>query len=180
MRFGEWLEHRLFRIDRERKDFSPDSMGNYYFVPSGSGRVDDLNNLPSWAKGGHMRRGMFAGQYGDVLSYLIPREIPYVIADEVPRKALYIRKGDIDSIRSYRPWISSFDRSSFSSTGKAGRGEYFSEKPGTPLKQVQVKKDPLGVLGRVYDLKIVDDVRRVRDDLVRRGVDHEAEGLPPE
>jgi hypothetical protein len=167
-------------MDREKRDFSDkESLGTYAFVQNGSGRIDDPNNLPAWAKGGQMRRGLFAGKYDQILSYLIPRGIAYVIADGVSKKTLYINQKDLASIKAYRPWVSSFDKASFSDTGKEGRGEYFSDGPGTPVKQAQVKKDPISILQNKYDLRPVDDVRAVLDDLVRKGVNHEAEGLPP-
>lgn len=177
--FHEWLEN-LFRVDRERLDFSnQDSLGNYAFVRNGSGRVDDPNNLPAWAKGGQMRRGLFAGRYKQVLSYMIPRNIPYVVAGSGARPTLYLNKKDLPAIKSYRPWLSSFEKGDFSDTGKDGREEYFSEKPGRPIRQAQMKKDPISILQKNYEIQLVDDVALIRKDLDARGVDNEAEGLPP-
>ena len=178
--FHEWLENRLFRIDPERRNFSIQSLGNYAFVRDGSGRIDDPNNLPSWAKGGQIKRGLFAGEYSQVLSYMIPRNIPYIVAETGSRPTLYINKKDLQTIQAYRPWISSFNRNLFSNTGKEGREEYFSDQPSQPLKQTQMKKDPMSMLKKNYDIQLVDDVALVRKRLDIQGSKYEAEGLPPE
>ena len=170
----------VFRVDPQNiGDFSPQKR-TYFFTQQGSGPVQDTSKPPDWAAGqqGEFKRGLFAGDYKDVLSYLIPRQIPWLIHHTKPKKTLYYNLQDQQEIQDYKPYISSFDPKDFTKLDRQGQGEYFSEHPPKPLKQAQIK-NPLRILQQQFNLVPLKNLQELQDkyrELARQGQLVDAEG----
>ena len=180
--FAQWLAENkpVFRVDSQRiDDFSPEKR-TYFLTQQGSGPVQDTSRPPDWAAGqqGEFKKGLFAGDYKDVLSYLIPRHLPWLVHHTKPKKTLYYNLEDQQEMQDYRPFLSSFDPKGFTKLDRQGQGEYFSENPPKPLKQAQIR-DPLRILGQRFNLVPLKDLRELQDkhrELVMSGQPVDAEG----
>ena len=183
MNFREWLsesESRVFRIDPTKVDDFASNPKTYYFTQSYSGAVDDTSRPPEWAGGehGNFSKGLFAGKYNDIISYMIPRDIPWLVAHTHPKPTLYFNGQNLQDIQNYRPYISSFNAEKFEKNTKS-QGEYFAENPPKPIKQVQVK-DPLRMLKNKYVVIPLQDAQELKDkfqELKEKGADFDAEGM---
>lgn len=177
--FSDWLENRLFRVDPERRDFEKHSNLRQYFITNKgeSGPVSSPNVIPDWGKSleGMFKTGLYAGRYHEVISYLIPRELPWIIVPTKPKKTLYIRKQDIKNIQEYSPWISSFNQNDFETLDRDGQGEYFTEKPPKALKQIQIK-NPWRILQNNFIVIPVDDIMDTHKELKNKKIGFDSEG----
>ena len=154
----------VFRIDPHQiSDFSK-SPKTYYFTDAGSGQVDNTAQPPEWAKGaqGQFRTGLFAGPFDQIISYLIPRHIPWLVAHTQPKRTLYYNQEDTGEMQSYAPVISSFRTDQFEQIGKDGQAEYFSDKPPIPSKQ-SVIKNPLRILQNHFELAPVPNLQALEE-----------------
>lgn len=177
--FVEWLKENVFRIDPEKRDFEDHSNLRQYFMTQNgeSGPVPAPDTVPDWGKSlqGSFKTGLYAGKYHDIVSYLIPRDMPWILVPTNPKKTLYVRKQDIPAIQNYSPWISSFDKSQFQVLGREGQGEYFSEKPPKPSRQAQVK-NPWRILQSKFSVQPVDDIMATHKELVAKKIGFDSEG----
>ena len=176
--FQEWLENRVFRIDPEKNDFDDHSkLKQYFFTKNGSGQTDSPNTVPDWGKSmeGSFKTGLFAGKYHDITSYLIPRNLPWILVPTFPKKTIYIRKQDVSSIQRYSPWISSFKQSDFQVLDREGQGEYFAEKPTKAHQQKQIKNN-WRVLQSKFNVMPVDDIMAKHQELKNKNIGFDAEG----
>lgn len=179
MRFGEWLENRVFRIDPERRDFEDHSGLRQYFMTNKgeSGPTPSRDVVPDWGRSleGSFKTGLYAGKYHDVVAYLIPRDMPWILVPTNPKKTLYVRKQDVPSIQRYSPWISAFKQNDFQMLGREGQGEYFAERPPKAHRQVQVK-NAWRLLQAKFDVRTVDDINATYKELKAKNVGFDAEG----
>lgn len=180
MNFKQWLKIRenVYRIDPEQRDFSQQPR-HYFITPDGqSGPVPTKDTIPDWGKNlkGVTKTGLYAGNYSDILSYLVPRELPWILEPTEPKKTLYVRTEDVKKIQEYRPWISSFDKNKFQPLSRDGQGEFFSEMPPKPIKQIQIP-NPLKILQQKFNLVPVKDIKAKYDELIsdKKGFDSEGE-----
>lgn len=184
MRFKEWLlesESRVFRIDPTKVSDFASNPKTYYFTKSGSGAVDNTSKPPAWAQGeqGTYRKGLFAGKYHDMISYMIPRDVPWLVAHTQPKPTLYFSSENTADIQNYKPYISSFDASKFEPLSKDGQGEFFAEKPPQPVKQAQIK-NPLRILQNkfvVVPVKNAQELKSKLQELKDKNIGVDAEGL---
>lgn len=170
-KFTDWLirrewyiesSDRVFRVDSEKiPKFEPQ---NYYFNKDGSGSVDDTKKPPEWAKGteGKFRSGLFAGNYNQIISYMIPRHIPWLMQHTSPKPTLYYNNQNRQEMMDYKPWITSFEANKFELLSKDGQGEYFAEKPPQPVKQVQIK-NPMRVLENKFILVPLENLEALKN-----------------
>lgn len=179
MKFAKWLENRVFRIDPEKRDFENHSNLRQYFMTNNgeSGPTPSRDVVPDWGKSlqGSFKTGLYAGKYHDIVSYLIPRELPWILVSTNPKKTLYIRKQDVPAIQKYSPWISSFKQSDFEVLGREGQGEYFTEKPPQAQKQTQIK-NTWRVLQSKFNVYPVDDILATHKELKNKNIGFDAEG----
>lgn len=179
MKFSKWLENRVFRIDPEKRDFDDHSNLRQYFITQNgeSGPVPAPNTVPDWGKSlqGSFRTGLYAGKYHDIVSYLIPREMPWILVPTKPKKTLYIRKQDVPAIQKYSPWISSFKQDDFQTLGREGQGEYFTEKPPEALKQTQIK-NTYRLLQNKFIVNPVDNILATHKELKDKNIGFDSEG----
>ena len=179
MNFKQWLKIRenVFRIDPEKRDFSLQPR-HYFITPDGqSGSVPTKDTIPDWGKNlkGVTKTGLYAGKYHDILSYLIPRELPWILVPTTPKKTLYVRDIDVKKIQEYHPWISSFDQNKFQALSRDGQGEFFSEMPPKPIKQIQIK-NPYKILNKEFNLIPVKDIVAKNDELKSKNIGFDSEG----
>jgi len=178
MKFNKWLENRVFRIDPEKRDFDDHSNLRQYFVTqNGESGPAPSGVVPDWGKSlkGSFKTGLYAGKYHDIVSYLIPRELPWILVPTSPKKTLYVRKQDVSLIQKYSPWISSFKQSDFETLGREGQGEYFTEKPPKAVKQVRIK-NAWKVLQSKFLVYAVDDILATHKELVTKKIGFDSEG----
>ena len=184
MKFKQWFlenDQRVFRIDPQKIDDFSKNLKTYYFMGPESGSVEDTSKPPEWAKGqqGEFKTGLFTGGYKNILSYLIPRHIPWVIEHTTPKKTLYYNKEDQQEIEGYSPYISSFDPKGFTKLDTSGQGEYFSENPPKPIKQAQIK-NPLRILASQFNLVPLRNAAELQNkfrEILSQGRSADAEGL---
>ena len=179
MNFKTWLKIRenIFRIDPEQRDFSQ-QLRHYFITPDGqSGSVPTKDTIPDWGKNlkGVIKTGLYAGKYHDILSYLVPRELPWILVPTTPKKTLYVRDIDVKKIQEYRPWISSFDQNKFQSLSRDGQAEFFSEMPPKPIKQIQIK-NPYKIINKEFNLIPVKDIVAKNDELKSKNIGFDSEG----
>lgn len=179
MSFRKWFDRRVCRADAKKIDFSdPDGMQQYFVAKNGdSGATPYHNKKPSWAKNkkGEFKTGLFAGRFEDIISYLIPRDIPWLVVHGSPKDTLYLHKKDLAGIRKYRPWITCFDEKEFKPLQKDGQGEFFTEKPPESQEQIQIN-DPLSLLEKRFKIKTVDDLLQISKELKKKKIGFDAEG----
>jgi hypothetical protein len=183
MKFNEWLENRVFRIDAEKRDFGDHSnLRQFYITNNGeSGPTSAPNEVPNWAQTpqgptpGRFRSGAFAGKYHNIVSYLIPRKMPWILVPTKPKKTLYIRQQDVQVVKDYKPWISAFKKTDFEELGREGQGEFFTEKPPVAHKQSQIK-DTWRLLQNNFSLQPVSDILATHKQLMAQNIGFDAEG----
>lgn len=179
MNFKKWFDQRVCRADAEKLDFrNPAGMQQYFIAKNGdSGATPNYNEKPLWAinKKGKFKTGLFAGRFEDIISYLIPRDIPWLVVHDTPKDKLYLHKKDLPKIKKYKPWITCFDEKEFKRLGRDGQGEFFTEKP--PKSQERVKiNDPLTLLEKRFTIKLVDDLLQKSKELKKKKIGFDAEG----
>jgi hypothetical protein len=186
--FNEWLENRevsnfVSRIDAEKRDFGNQSNNREFYITRDgeSGPTSARNEVPNWAQTpqgpipGSFKSGIFAGKYHNIVSYLIPRKMPWILVPTKPKKTLYIRQQDVQVVKDYKPWISTFKKTDFEELGREGQGEFFTEKPPTAHKQAQVK-NTWRLLQNNFLLKPVSDILSTHKQLMAQNIGFDAEG----
>lgn len=180
MKFKKWLQNRVCRADAKKIDFSdPKGMRQYFLLGNGnqSGPTPSHNKKPKWAKNkkGKFKTGLYAGKFEDIISYTIPRDIPWLVTHDDSKDKLYIHKKDLARIKKYRPWITCFDKQEFKPLSRKGQGEYFTEKPPVTQKQMEIK-DPFSLLKSRFEIVLVDDLLKKFQELKKKKIKFDAEG----
>lgn len=181
--FNLLLEKYVYRIDSKQRNFGDQSNHRQFYIThtGESGPTSTPNQVPDWAQTpqgttpGSFKSGIFAGKYHNIVSYLIPRQLPWILVPTNPKKTLYIRQQDIPAIKDYKPWISTFKQSDFEELGREGQGEYFTEKPPTPHKQSQIQ-NAWRLLQSNFSVQPVNDILATQKQLIAQNIGFDAEG----
>jgi hypothetical protein len=173
--FSQFLAEagRLYRFDDQ--PITPRAQ-TYAISPdrTSSGNISGWKPPPDWSQ----ETGLFAGHYGHVLSFAVPRDIRWVVTGkrtEDSKPTIYFAKADKQRIDDHTPTLSVYNRrQGFQRTSS---GEWFA--PGgvapEPLSQTRIT-DPLSHIGKHYNVQFVDDIVAHKKGLESEGIHHSAEG----
>lgn len=171
MKFRYWLETKEnpHRIDTSQiTDFNP-GLKNYWFDPKGTGSGG--TEMPGWNK----RTGLFAGKLKDVIPYATPRNTRWMVLNaESKRPTVIFDVKDKPTIVNHRPFLSKFPSQDFEFLPSSG--EYFSEKPPSAIRQEKIR-NPLAFINQWYNIQFVPDIESAAQELLRKGIHFNAEGL---
>lgn len=121
-------------------------------------------------------RGIFAGtpQFTALYATGNSKETKYVAKYGPGKPTVWFAKKDLPRIRSKKTYLTVFDAKDFE---KKPSGEYFSKKPGKPIKQTVIT-DALGYITKQgWLIKSSDDLPAVLAQLEAEGCKYGAEGI---
>ena len=119
-------------------------------------------------------RGIFAGtqQFTALYATGNSNETRYVAKYGPGKPTVWFGKKDLPRIRSKKTYLTVFDAKDFE---KKPNGEYFSKKPGKPIKQTPIT-DALGYITKQgWTIKYTDDLPAILEQLIAEGCDYGAE-----
>lgn len=145
----------VYRVDSEQiHDFEPDLKTYYHNKDfSVSGRSDFKGSVGK-------SQGVYAGDLSFTALYATgssdgPNKTRYMAIYGPGQPTAYFDKKDVARIRKNHSWLTAFNASNFR---KLPSGEYFSEHPGKPVKQIAIT-DPFQYMrDRGWEFKFVDNL----------------------
>jgi GNAT superfamily N-acetyltransferase len=175
---GFWAKHRpeqnvwehiaeqsyVTRIDsRPIADFSQ-GMQTYYHTAdfSRSGQFDKDTPVPKEYTG--KMTGVYAGDPTFTALYATgnANQTRYVAKYGPGQPIVYFDRKDVPAMRARRTYLTVFDGSRFK---RLPTGEYFSDNPGQPIKQQEIKDPFQYIKDRGWEFRIVDDLPAVLKQL---------------
>ena len=124
-------------------------------VDTGDDSYWKKNNLKT-----NTTKGLFAGDPKRTALYATgnAHQTRYIEFTQDGQPIVYFDKKDIPTFRNRKTYLSVFDAKNFR---KLPTGEYFSENPGAPLKQVEIT-DPFGyITNQGWMIRVTDDLNKV-------------------
>ena len=168
----------VYRIDSEHiPDFESDLKTYYHNKDfSVSGRSDFKGSVGA-VKGVYAADKLFTALYATGTSEGGKRT-RYVAIYGPSTPTVYFDRKDISSLKNNQSYLTVFDAKNFR---KLPSGEYFSENPGKPIKQVKIT-DPFSYIkSQGWRIRLVDDLEKVLKQVQNLAKQHKirygAEGL---
>ena len=165
-------EKYVFRIDNQHIPDFEQQLKTYYHNKDFS-----MSGADDWEGSTGKIQGLYAGTRLFTAPYSTGNadKTRYVAKYGPGQPIIYFDRKDIPRLRNNRSWLTVFDGSKFK---KLPTGEYFSNNPGKPLKQVEITDPFQWMRDSGWEFKVVDDLPKVLKQLKLEKAKYGAEGMP--
>lgn len=169
----------VYRIDSELIKNFEDSLKTYYhnddFTISGR---DDFPESTGSIKGVYTHNRLFTALYATGGSEGSRQKTRYVAQYSPGKPTVWFDSDDIDRIKKNKSWLTVFNGNNFV---KLPSGEYFSDHPGKPIKQIEINNPLPYIKDRGWQIKIVNNLKPILDKLKKlaknNNIKYGAEGI---
>jgi len=169
----------VYRVDSELIPNFEKNLKTYYHNKDFtlSGRKDFPESIGS-IKGVYTHNLLFTALYATGSSEGSDKKTRYVAKYAPGKPTVWFDKNDYENLKNNKAWLTVFDGSKFV---KLPSGEYFSDNPGHPLKQIRINDPFEYIRNRGWKIIMVNNLKAVLNNLKKLANNHKikfgAEGM---